>query len=59
MPTFTSDLEKYIFNRYAINSANITIMIEDEWDYIEEQMMDPEGSIEHIAKELIAMYMAA
>jgi hypothetical protein len=59
MPTFTSDLEKYIMHRYAINSANITIMIEDEWDYIEEQMMDPDGSIEHIAKELIAMYMAA
>ncbi|MEA1920583.1 MAG: hypothetical protein U9N52_12130 [Campylobacterota bacterium] len=59
MPTFTSDLEKYIIRRYAINSYNISIMIEDEWDYIEEQMHNPDGSIEHIAKELVDMYMAA
>jgi len=59
MPTFTSDLEKYIFKRYAINPANITIMIEDECDFIEEQMMDPEATIENIAQTLIDMYMAA
>ncbi|MEA3521957.1 MAG: hypothetical protein U9R50_03205 [Campylobacterota bacterium] len=59
MPTFTSDLEKYIMNRYFINRINVNIMIEDEWEYIEEYMTNPEGTIEHIAQELIEIYMAA
>ncbi len=59
MLTFTSNLEKYIMNRYFINRLNTRIMIEDEYEYIEEYMIKPEGTIEDIAKELIEIYMAA
>ena len=59
MPAFTSNLEKYIMNHYFINRFNARIMIEDEYEYIEEYMVNPEGTIEHIAKELIEIYMAA
>ncbi len=59
MPTYIHDLEKYINKRYAIDSANITIMIEDEWEYIQEYMFNPDGTIEHIAQELVEIYMAA
>ncbi len=59
MPTFTYKLEKYLIHHYALNHINATIMIEDEWEYIEEYLLQDDISLEYIAQELVDIYMAA
>lgn len=59
MPTFSLNLTDYLVKHCFISRSNATIMIEDEWDYVEERMLCNDGTVEHLAKELIAIYMAA
>lgn len=58
MPAFTTTLTAYLLKRYAMDQTNVSIMIEEEWDYIEERIH--EGCTVHeLSQELIEIYMAA
>ena len=39
MPTFSHQLAAFLVKHYDMNLANALIIIEEEWDFIEEQMV--------------------
>lgn len=51
-------LERRLVKQYFIAKDNARIIIEDEYDFIEE-CFNASMSVEEIAKELIAIYMVA
>ncbi|MEA2111557.1 MAG: hypothetical protein U9P71_05865 [Campylobacterota bacterium] len=58
MPTHSKELFHFLVKHYDMNAANATIMIEEEWDYVEEHL-ELDGGIEIVAKELVDIYMVA
>ncbi len=59
MQQLSSELISFLVRYYDVNITNASIMVEDEWDYVEDRVFLNDGSIEHIAKELIDIYMVA
>lgn len=59
MHDFSIQLTNYLIKRYEINISDIQNIIEDEWDYIEQEYVEGNSSIEIIAKELVNIYMVA
>lgn len=58
MTTYTTALAKQLQKHYAMNHTNAMIMIEEEWEYIEERF-DAGCSVKTLAQELVEIYMAA
>ena len=56
---FTTKIAEYIVKYYNINKAEAEMMIEDEFDYIEEAFNRGEEDVKAIVKELICIYMVA
>lgn len=59
MHDFSILLTNYLIKRYGINISDIQSIVEDEWDYIEQEYVNGNHSIEVIAKELVDIYMVA
>ncbi|WP_345979229.1 hypothetical protein [Sulfurimonas sp. HSL3-2] len=52
-------LEQRLVKYHFIAQDNVRIIIEDEFDFIEECLQNTQMSIEDIAKALIDIYMVA
>lgn len=52
-------LEERLVKYHFIAQDNVRIIIEDEFDFIEECLQNTQMSIEDIAKALIDIYMVA
>lgn len=58
MELYIQQLEKYLVKNYFIVKANASIIVEDEYEFIEE-CFNAQMSIANVAKELIEIYMVA
>lgn len=56
---FTTKIVEYIVKYYNINRIEAEMMIEDEFDYIEEEFNRGNEDVRAIVKELISIYMVA
>lgn len=56
---FTTKIADYIVKYYNINRIEAQMMIEDEFDYIEEEFNRGNDDVKMIVKELISIYMVA
>ncbi|MCD6260045.1 MAG: hypothetical protein J7J31_10640 [Helicobacteraceae bacterium] len=56
---FTTKIAEYIVKYYNINRIEADMMIEDEYDYIEEEFNRGNEDVKTIVKELISIYMVA
>jgi|JTFO01.1.fsa_nt_gb hypothetical protein len=56
---FTTKIAEYIVKYYNINRIEAEMMIEDEFDYIEEEFNRGNEDVKAIVKELISIYMVA
>ncbi len=59
MLAFSTKIINYICKHYNINRDDAAAIVEEEWDYIEQEFVAQESSAEDIAKELISLYMVA
>ena len=59
MLTFSVTLTNYLSKKYNIKISDAMMIIEDEWDYIEEEHLILSNNIEDIAKNLVNIYMVA
>lgn len=59
MTTLSAVLTSYIVKRYNINIDDATMIVNDEFDYIEERFESDQCTIASISKELIEIYMVA
>jgi hypothetical protein len=59
MVHFTTKIAEYIVKYYNINRVEADMMIEDEYDYIEEEFNRGNEDVKTIVKELISIYMVA
>ncbi len=58
MPLFTHKLAAYLVKEYGMNLSNAHIIIDEEWDFIEEQMVLGE-EMQGVADALVDIYMVA
>ena len=56
--TFNVTLTNYLIKKYNVKISDAMMIIEDEWDYIEEEFF-LESSVENIARDLVDIYMVA
>ena len=59
MNEFSLKIAEFIFKYYNINRLEISMMIEDEIEFIEEAFYENERDVKSVAKELISIYMVA
>ncbi|MDD2904693.1 MAG: hypothetical protein PHH41_02035 [Sulfurimonas sp.] len=59
MLAFTEAIVNYIVKYYNVNRAEIEMMIEDEWDFIEDAFYAENINVKEMAKELLDLYMVA
>ncbi len=59
MLTFTAEIINCIHKYYNINKEDAQEIVNDEWDYIEEEFVKEQSSAKEIAKNLISLYMVA
>lgn len=59
MTSFSITLANYLIKRYDINISDATMIIEDEWDYIEREHANENSNLQDIAENLISIYMVA
>lgn len=59
MTSFSITLANYLIKRYDINITDATTIIEDEWDYIEQEYANENSNLQEIAENLISIYMVA
>lgn len=59
MTSFSMELVHYLMKHYDLHITNASIMVEDEWDFVEQNALLDEGTVEHVAKELMNIYMVA
>ncbi|MGB3961813.1 MAG: hypothetical protein WBK95_06220 [Sulfurimonas sp.] len=59
MLAFTEAIVNYIVKYYNVNRAEIEMMIEDEWDFIEDAFYAENVNVKEMAKELLDLYMVA
>ncbi|TKI68386.1 hypothetical protein FCU45_10260 [Sulfurimonas crateris] len=59
MPAFTISIINYLAKYYYINSDEAKEMVNDEWDYIEQEYINGSNTPKDIAKYLISLYMVA
>jgi hypothetical protein len=58
MQNFSTKLTTHLFKKYNVKAIDAQLIIEDEWDYIEEEYYNS-STVESVAKDLIEMYMVA
>ncbi len=58
MPMHSHELLYFLVKHYDMSRANAMIMIEEEWDFVEE-FLQHNGTVEALAGELIDIYMVA
>jgi hypothetical protein len=58
MTPLTDTLIAHLVKRHGMNILDATMIIDEEWDYIE-TLYHEELDINTIAKELLAIYMVA
>ena len=58
MELYIQQLEKYLIKNYFIVQANASIIIEDEYEFIEE-CFNAQMSVANVAKALTEIYMVA
>ena len=59
MQAFTISIINYLAKYYYINRDEAKEMVNDEWDYIEQEYINASLSPKDIAKYLISIYMVA
>ena len=59
MNEFVFQIAEFIFKYYNINRLEISMMIEDEMEFIEEMFYEGEADVKSVAKELVTIYMVA
>ncbi len=59
MLAFTAEIINCIYKYYNINKEEAKEIVNDEWDYIEEEFVKGEMSTKELAKNLIFLYMVA
>ena len=59
MLSFSAGIIEYIVKYYNINRAEAILMVEDEWDYIEQEFVAGNDNTAAIVSELITIYMVA
>ncbi len=59
MLDFSLELIKCLTKHYNIKTDDAAVIVEDEWEYIEQEYLNEASSVESIAKELINIYMVA
>ncbi|MDD5372451.1 MAG: hypothetical protein PHO62_03370 [Sulfurimonas sp.] len=59
MLVFSTKIINRLSKYYNINKDDARAIVEDEWDYIEQEFVSQDSSVEDIAKELISIYMVA
>ena len=59
MQVFSITLTNYLTKRYNVNLSDAMMIIDEEWDYIEEDYNVNNNTVESIAKNLIDIYMVA
>jgi len=58
MPAFTIALTAYLIKHYVMNHTDATVMIDGEWEYIEDRLNDG-CSVEELSEELVEIYMTS
>jgi len=56
---FCAKITEYIVKYYNINRVEISMMIDDEYDHIEEEFNRGNNDVKKISKELLSIYMVA
>ncbi len=59
MPAFTISIINYLAKYYYINQDEAKEMVNDEWDYVEQEFINGVQTPKDIAKYLISLYMVA
>lgn len=59
MLVFSAEIINYISKYYTINIDDVRAIVEDEWDYIEQEFIAQESSVQDVAKEIVSLYMVA
>ncbi len=59
MSAFTISIINYLAKYYYINRDEAKEMVNDEWDYIEQEYINAKETPKDIAKYLISLYMVA
>ena len=59
MQNFSITLASYIVKKYNISLSEVESMIDDEWDFIEQEYFIYNASVKYISKELLEIYMVA
>ncbi|HEY9202972.1 hypothetical protein [Sulfurimonas sp.] len=59
MQAFTISIINYLAKYYYINHDEAKEMVNDEWDYIEQEYINAKETPKDIAKYLISLYMVA
>ncbi len=59
MQIFSITLTNHLTKRYNLSVADAMMIIDEEWDYIEEDYIVNQNSVENIARNLIDIYMVA
>ncbi|MDD2790183.1 MAG: hypothetical protein PHU40_05885 [Sulfurimonas sp.] len=59
MVAFTEAIVNYIVKYYNVNRAEVVMMVEDEWDYIEDAFHEGNTTVKQMARELLDLYMVA
>ncbi|DAB29158.1 MAG TPA: hypothetical protein CFH84_10935 [Sulfurimonas sp. UBA12504] len=59
MVVFTEAIVNYIVKYYNVNRAEVIMMVEDEWDAIEDAFYAQNTNVKEMAKELLNLYMVA
>lgn len=55
MSAFANTLSSYLFHHYALEKSDSMLMIEEEWDYIEERLRHGH-SIKRVSQELFEIF---
>lgn len=59
MQTFSKKIVERLHKHYGLNRDEAQALVDEEWDYIEEEFVNETSSVENIAKNLISFYMVA
>lgn len=58
MPLFTHQLAAYLVKTYGMNLSEAHSIIDEEWEFVEEQMVEGEA-VCSVAEALVDIYMVA
>jgi hypothetical protein len=59
MQTFSKKIVDRLHKYYGLNRDEAQTLVDEEWDYIEEEFVNETSSVENIVKNIISLYMVA